>query len=83
MEIVVRPINGSKNFFNNRSQNVDVEGQASSTEPLTSGIPQGNDLGPILFVIFINDLPEVIQCCIKLFADDSKIYRRVSRIEHI
>ena len=52
-------------------------------EPVTSGIPQGSVLGPMLCVTFINDLPEMIKCCIKRFADDSKIYRRVSRVEHI
>ena len=72
-----------KDFLTNRSQKVVVEGQASSPKPVTSGVPQGSVLGPILFVIYINDLPEVIQCCIRLFADDSKIYRRVSRAEHI
>ena len=70
-------------FLTNRSQKVVVEDQASSSKPVTSGVPQGSVLGPILFVIYINDLPEVIQCCIRLFADDSKIYRRVSRAEHI
>ena len=36
--------------------------------------PQGSVLGPILFLIFINDMPEVLNCCIKLFADDAKLY---------
>ena len=72
-----------KEFLANRSQQVVVDGQSSSTKPVTSGVPQGSVLGPILFVIYINDLPDVIQCCIRLFADDSKIYCRVSRIEHV
>ena len=42
---------------------------------MTSGIPQGSVLGPILFLIFINDLPKVIKCLIKLFADDAKLYQ--------
>ena len=51
-----------------------MNGKFSNVEHVTSGIPQGSVLGPILFVIFINDLPDAIQCCIKLFVDDSKIY---------
>ena len=39
-----------------------------------SGIPQGSVLGPILFTIFINDLPDCVQSCCKVFADDTKIY---------
>ena len=72
-----------KEFLTNRSQKVVVDGQSSSTKPVTSDVPQGSVLGPILFVIYINDLPEVIQCFIKLFADDSKLYRRVSKMEHV
>ena len=60
-----------------------MNGKFSNVEHVTSGIPQGSVLGPILFVIFINDLPDAIQCCIKLFADDSKIYRRVTNNDHI
>ena len=67
----------------NRSQKVVVDGQSSRTKPVTSGVPQGCVLGPILFVIYINDFSDVIQCFIKLFADDSKLYRIVSKIEHI
>ena len=63
--------------------NLVVNGKFSNVEHATSGIPQGSVLGPILFVIFINDLPDAIQCCIKLFADDSKIYRRVTNNDHI
>ena len=67
----------------NRSQKGVVDGQSSSTKPVTSGVPQGSVLGPILFVMYINDLPDVIQCFIKLFVDDSKLYRRVSKMDHV
>ena len=45
---------------------------------LASGIPQGSFLGPILFTIYINDLPDVVQNVAKLFADDTKLYTTVN-----
>ena len=47
-------------------------------QPVTSGIPQGSVLGPISFIIFINDLPDVLKCCIKLYADDAKLFSVVN-----
>ena len=44
---------------------------------MTSGIPQGSILGPLLFVIFINDLPTQVKSDIFLFADDTKIFRNI------
>ena len=47
---------------------------------VSSGIPQGSVLGPLLFVVFINDLPDELKCSIcKMFADDCKIYRRLNQ----
>ena len=55
-----------------------MDGNSSSKAKVTSGIPQGSVLGPILFLIFINDLPSVIQALKKLFADDAKVYQIVT-----
>ena len=70
-------------FLKNRIKRVVVNGSFSSYKKVTSGIPQGSVLGPILFVIFINDLPEVIQTAVRLYADDSKLLGRVKSVEHV
>ena len=61
-------------FLSNRSQRVRVNKSISDLKPVTSGIPQGSILGPLLFIIFINDLPDSIHSICKIFADDTKIY---------
>ena len=59
------------------ARRVNVNGSKSAWTSVTSGVPQGSVIGPLLFVIFINDLPERIRTHCKLFADDSKIYGKV------
>ena len=54
-----------------------VEGKSSTEAPVTSGIPQGSVLGPILFLIYINNLPEGIGSNVRLFADDMIVNRQV------
>ena len=64
-----------RSFLAGRTQSVRVEGETSGWQNVLSGIPQGSVLGPLLFVIFINDMPEVVKRSIcKLFADDCKLY---------
>ena len=61
-------------FLTGRSQRVRVNDSYSGFASVNSGIPQGSILGPVLFIIFINDLPDCVQSLCKIFADDTKIY---------
>lgn len=47
--------------------------KASDWLDVISGVPQGSELGPLLFVIFINEMSEVVNCLCKVFADDTKL----------
>ncbi len=67
-----------ENFLSGRSQSVVVENSKSPTAPVTSGVPQGSVIGPALFLVYINDLPEQVKSEIRLFADDTIIYRKIN-----
>ena len=67
-----------RSFLSNRQQKVKVGSSCSDWVQVKSGIRQGSVLGPTLFLIYINDLPEVVSNVVKLFADDTKIYRNIT-----
>ena len=67
-------------FFKDRKQRVVVNGQNSSWANVEAGVPQGSILGPLLFLIYINDLPDNLSTNVKLFADDSSLFSVVHDI---
>ena len=67
-------LNWIKDFLDNRSQSVLLNGSNSDSIPVSSGVPQGSVLGPILFLAYINDLPDQVKSRVRLFADDTAMY---------
>ena len=70
-----------RSFLSERSQRVVVDGEISQPAPVISGVPQGSVLGPILFLIFINDMPECVNAKCRLFADDTIIYQNITNTD--
>jgi len=60
-----------KDFLSNREQQVVLNGHISHSIPVTSGVPQGSALGPVLFTKFVNDIPTIVSSPVYLFADDT------------
>ena len=72
-----------QNFLNDRTQHVRVGSARSASSSVLSGIPQGSILSPILFTIFINDLPDTVSSTCKIFADDTKLYNKSANSDNI
>ena len=67
-------------FLKDRKQRVVLNGQNSSWANVEAGVPQGSVLSPLLFLIYINDLPDNLSTNVKLFADDTSLFSVVHNI---
>ena len=68
-----------KNYLCFRTMTVVVDGASSDAAPVISGVPQGTVLGPLLFLCYINDLPDSVSSQVRLFADDCVLYRPIRK----
>jgi len=75
----------ANSLLSNRLQAVKIASHVSAFIPVANGVPQGSVLGPLLFLIFINDLVDLFgsNLCVKLFADDVKIYVSIGDVNNI
>ena len=73
--------NWIRSFLCNRYMKVVVDGEKSDETKVLSGVPQGTVLGPLLFLVHINDLPECVTSSVRLFADDCLLYRKVKSLK--
>ena len=60
-----------KSYLSDRTQLVDLSGTHSSCSPITCGVPQSSILGPLLFLVYVNDISAVVKNKLLLYADDS------------
>ena len=66
-------------FLSNRRLWVALDGKSSQEYPVNAGVPQGSILGPTLFVLYINDLPDDVICNIAIYADDTTLYSKCNQ----
>ena len=72
-----------RNFLTQRTQQVVCDGEKSVPKKVISGVPQGTVLGPLLFLLYINDLPSGLSSSVRLFADDCLVYSAGKDNHHI
>ena len=72
--IMSEPLAWIENFLQSRTQAVSVNGKCSTTTDVSSGVPQGSVLGPVLFLLYVCDAPQMVKNFLSLFADDTKLY---------
>ena len=66
-------MNWIQNFLNHRTQKVSIRGSYSKSATVISGVPQGSVLGPLLFILYVNDIPDTVNSEFYMYADDSKL----------
>jgi len=69
-----------QSFLVQRKQRVVINGEFSPWSSVKSGVPQGSVLGPLLFAIYVNDLPTIVKSSLVLFADDTKLFRCIKSL---
>ena len=74
-------LNWIQSFLIGRTQTVVLDGESSEEVKVISGVPQGSVLGPLLFLLYINDLPENIQSQVRLFVDDTAVYMTATNMQ--
>lgn len=72
-------LNWLESFLANRTQSVVCNGKCSKRSPVTSGVPQGTVLGPLLFLLYLKDLPYNLKSSLRLIADDALLYGVISK----
>ena len=76
-------LNWRTDYLNGRQQQVITRGCTSTLKPIKAGIPQGSVLGPVLFIIYVNDIADSLLSFTRLFADDSSLFYSASSLEDI
>ena len=77
-------VNWFKAYLTKRTLSVNINGIQSDTEHISYGVPQGSVLGPLLFIMYINDLPTVTKYCkVHLYADDTLLFFESSSVQTI
>ena len=70
-----------ESFLSERYQRVSIKQSHSKWTRIRSGVPQGSVLGPILFILYINDLPDLVKASCSIFADDTKLIKTISKMQ--
>ena len=76
-------LNWISDYLDNHKQKVVIKSCHSNTKPITAGVPQGSVLGPLLFLIYVNDISDRLLSLTRLFADDSSLFYSASSIPEI
>ena len=79
-----RELQWFKNYLHDRTQVVEFQGVTSAAESVIAGVPQGSILGPLLFILHLNDLPKaVIKCSVLMYADDTVLFFSAPQVSTI